>query len=351
MASSKDDVELQLMENEKGADIANSKPSSSPPTPAPKEEHTVWVIGGAVSFYFVTSMSLVFLNKFVLKNYDFPLPLFVTWFQFVIALICMLILGNIGKFWKPLSFVKAPGFTLADWDYDTLLKVLPLTLLFVSMVCFSNLTLRFAEVSFYQVARSLTICFSIIFTYYFLNESTSWKELQPCGVVIIGFLMGVEGEANFAWGAVIFGVLSSVFVASYGIKVKNVIRSCGGDTWLVTLYNTAQAIVVMLPVVYLSGEMDQFFSCAVIYDYTFWLFMIFAGIVGFLINIAMFYQINVTSPLTGTVSGTVKACVQTALGVLIWQNAITLMNFLGIMLVIGGSMWYSLVRYWKMQQK
>lgn len=36
-------------------------------------------IAVVVSFYFVTSISLVFLNKILLSGYDFPYPLFITW--------------------------------------------------------------------------------------------------------------------------------------------------------------------------------------------------------------------------------------------------------------------------------
>jgi len=155
----------------------------------------------------------------------------------------------------------------------------------------------------------------------------------------------VKSEVNFEILSVIYGVLSSAFLALYGIKVKSVIMAVDDDPWLVSLYNTILAIIFMIPVVLVSGEMSHFFEMEVIRSVNFWFFMTLAGVLGLLINIAMFIQIHYTSPLTSTLSGTVKACVQTVLGILFWKNEVTFMNAVGLSLVIGGSLWYSLVRY------
>jgi len=288
----------------------------------------------------------VFFNKIVMSNYEFPLPLFVSWFQFLVQLVCLTVLGWAGQtFYPTLSFIKPPSSDM--FDSGILYKVLPLTLLYISMICFSNLTLRWSQVSFYQVARSLTIIFSIIFTYFMLGKTTTWPEIKPCLVVVVGFILGVMGEVDFVIWAVVFGICSSVFLAIYAIKVKTVIEvDFHNDQWIVTLYNTVEAIVLMVPIIFLSGEIGILLTLPIIHDARFWGMLFLSGIVGFLINIATFFQIKTTSPLTANLSGTVKACVQTILGVLIWKNEISIMNGFGIALVIGGSLWYSLVRYW-----
>jgi len=74
-------------------------------------------------------------------------------------------------------------------------------------------------------------------------------------------------------------------------------------------------------------------------------------VLGYLINLAMFLQMNMTSPLTGTISGTVKGVLQVLFGWLIFRNPISSLNALGIVLVIGGSAWYSWIGYQNMQEK
>lgn len=45
------------------------------------------------------------------------------------------------------------GFPKARYDRDAALKVLPLSLIFVLMIVSNQLTLKYVEVSFYNVAR------------------------------------------------------------------------------------------------------------------------------------------------------------------------------------------------------
>lgn len=80
-------------------------------------------------------------------------------------------------------------------------------------------------------------------------------------------------------------------------------------------------------------------SNPLIYDSRFWctqmcsplellisvVMMTLAGVAGLLINTATYLQIKFTSPLTHAISGTAKACVQTILGVMIYQNPISFM--------------------------
>jgi hypothetical protein len=48
--------------------------------------------------------------------------------------------------------------------------MLSLTVMFVGMVSFNQLCLLYVEVSFYNVARSLTIVCNVIFSYVLLGE-------------------------------------------------------------------------------------------------------------------------------------------------------------------------------------
>ena len=59
----------------------------------------------AVAFYWLTSLSLTFLNKLVMVGdiINLDAPLFMSWTQFLFTVIYCVILGQIGKFIKCLS--------------------------------------------------------------------------------------------------------------------------------------------------------------------------------------------------------------------------------------------------------
>eukprot|EP00171_Calliarthron_tuberculosum_P015268 IDg15268t1 len=103
---------------------------------------------------------------------------------------------------------------------DILKKMLSLSAIFTSMIVFNNLCLKYVEVSFYQVARSLTIVFNVIFDYVVLGEITSIPAILCCATVVSGFALGNREELRWSLLGVLFGVTSSFFVAMNSIYVK-----------------------------------------------------------------------------------------------------------------------------------
>jgi GDP-fucose transporter C1 len=56
-----------------------------------------------VLFYYVVSISLVLLNKMVLNSRSLPYPLFVSWTQLVVAVVCIWLLSLL-KRWHVAPF-------------------------------------------------------------------------------------------------------------------------------------------------------------------------------------------------------------------------------------------------------
>lgn len=277
----------------------------------------------------------------------FPYPVFITWFQQVMGVICIASFGELGKKFPLFAFMPRIEFNIKIAK-----TIAPLTLVFVGMLVFNNLCLNYVEVWFYQVARSLSILFSVIFTYFILHTPTSPSALSTCAIVVLGFLMGSMGHGNSnneekkggKLMGIFFGLLSSVFVALYGIVVKRKLPAVNNDEWLLLNYNTILSVIFLFPLIFAAGEAGVLSESEVLSP-SFWLAMTITGVVSFLIALAIFMQIKATSPLTNTISGTAKACVQTLLAIIIWHNSVSFMEGLGIFLVIGGSFLYSLVRY------
>ncbi|KAI3632521.1 hypothetical protein MIR68_009627 [Amoeboaphelidium protococcarum] len=314
-----------------------------------QQKHSEMLILSVVAFYWAVSLSVVFLNKYIFSSseYKFPYPLLVTWYQLIVALVLLVACGYLGQRGvKSLSVV--PPY---EFDLTLAKKILPLTIVYVLMLALNNLCLNYVHVTFYQIARSLTILFNIGLTYFMLKQSISYAALVSCLVVFLGFLLGSVGEINFSWLGLIFGVGSSFFVALYGIYVKKTLNFVDNDQWRLLHYNTTNAIVVLFPIIVLSGELSEVMSSVnFLNEFMFWFVMTITGVTGFLINIAVFLQIKVTTPLTNTISGTAKACVQTLLAWAIWQNEITATNAFGIFLSLFGSGLYSYVRYKEMKK-
>ncbi|KAG2183773.1 hypothetical protein INT43_006784 [Umbelopsis isabellina] len=301
------------------------------------------LVATVVAFYFIISLAVVFLNKFILSSseYKFPYPLFVTWFQLLAALGLLVAWAYLGQYKKLFSII--PPY---EFDFNIAKRVAPLTVVYVLMLAFNNLCLQYVEVTFYQVARSLSIHFSILFTYIILKKKTSTAAIGACAIVFLGFVIGSYGEINFSWEGLLYGVGSSAFVALYGIYVQKSLAIVDNNQWRLLHYNTTLAILILLPMVVLSGELTEIMNNVQFLDeFGFWLLMTVTAATGFGINIAMFLQVKYTSALTNTISGTAKACVQTMLAAVIFKNPISVTNGIGILLALFGSGYYGYIRY------
>lgn len=326
-------------------------------------------IASVVATYWFVSISMVYLNKVLMsnENISIPAPLFVTWFQCVVTAAICWAAGEVGDRMKKQDYSAVSGdpdseeesesskhagsktfwhqFPRAEYKIGQGRRVFPLSLVFVGMITFNNLCLKWVEVSFYNVARSLTIVFNVFFSSMMLGSSTSSRTMMCLGIVIMGFFMGSTGELNFSLKGTIAGIMSSLFVSLNSIYTKKILPVVDNDHWKLTFYNNVNACVLFIPLMLVFEHSpiaaafgNQFSSPA------FWSAMMVAGFFGFSIGIVTVLQIKATSPLTHNISGTAKAAVQSMMAFYIWGNKATFLGVLGIFVVLGGSLLYTFVK-------
>jgi GDP-fucose transporter C1 len=320
-------------------------------------------IATVVAIYWFVSISMVYLNKILMSSegVSIPAPLFITWFQCVVTAAICWAAGKLSERMRrggdqlPLKqdtdSNKGHGksffsqFPKAEYNVATGQKIFPLSVVFVGMITFNNLCLKWVEVSFYNVARSLTIVFNVVLSQVVLGSSTSAKTMGCLGIVILGFFMGAGGEVNFSYKGTIAGICSSLFVSLNAIFTKKVLPVVDNDHWKLTFYNNINAIILFLPLM-------AYFEAGVIMEAVhlqfvnpvFWSAMMVAGCFGFSIGIVTVLQIKATSPLSHNISGTAKAAVQSMMAFYIWKNPATLMGVSGMFVVLGGSLVYTFVK-------
>ena len=321
-------------------------------------------IASAVALYWFVSISMVYLNKVLMNSegISIPVPLFVTWFQCVVTTLICWAAGKLSaRIQKRVDTLptradtnetmKGHGrsffsqFPKAEYNPTVGRKVLPLSCVFVGMIALNNLCLRWVEVSFYNVARSLTIVFNVFLSRLILGSPISLMTMGCLGIVILGFFMGANGEVNFNFMGTVAGVASSLFVSLNSIFTKKMLPAVDNDHWKLTFYNNVNAVTMLLPLV-------AYFEAPILLDAVhnqfvtpiFWSAMVVAGFFGFSIGIVTVLQIKATSPLSHNISGTARAAVQSMLAFYIWKNPATFMGVSGMFVVLGGSLLYTIVK-------
>lgn len=136
-------------------------------------------IAAVVALYWFVSITMVFLNNYLLDNSDLDAPLFVTFYQCLVT---------VGLCWvMQLLSRLCPGlidFPSVRFDLKTSREVLPLSVVFICMISFNNLCLKHVGVAFYTVGRSLSTVFNVALSYVILKQTTSFQALMCCGVIL-----------------------------------------------------------------------------------------------------------------------------------------------------------------------
>nr|XP_060620087.1 GDP-fucose transporter 1 [Anolis sagrei ordinatus] len=302
-------------------------------------------IATVVSLYWFTSITMVFLNKYLLGSPSLGLdaPLFVTFFQCLVTVLLCKAMGLLAGL-CPRGCLDFPSIRL---DLKVSRSVLPLSVVFIGMITFNNLCLKHVGVAFYNVGRSLTTVFNVMLSYLLLKQTTSLPALLACGAIIGGFWLGIDqegAEGTLSWSGIIFGILASLCVSLNAIYTKKVLPAVDGSIWRLTFYNNLNACVLFLPLILLSNDYYTIYYFDKLGSSTFWGMMTLSGVFGFAIGYVTGLQIKFTSPLTHNVSGTAKACAQTVLAVCYYEETKSFLWWTSNMMVLGGSFAYTWVK-------
>ncbi|VVC43947.1 Hypothetical protein CINCED_3A013641 [Cinara cedri] len=300
--------------------------------------------------YWIISILTVFVNKTLLTSdkLDMDAPMFIAWFQcFVSAIICFT-MSRLSKVFP--NTVHFPGGN--PFNSTTIKHVLPLTILYILMISTNNYCLKFVDVTFYYVGRSLTTVFNVILSYIILGQTTSISCLLCCFAVVCGFFLGVDQEnlsGSFSLVGTIFGVLSSFSLAFYSIQIKKVLPEVSNQIWLLSYFNNLYASILFIPL--LAFEAKELNNFSRMFELNFLFLMIIGGICGLSIGYVTVLQVQVTSPLTHNISGTAKSCFQTILASFWYNQWKSTMWWFSNAVVLGGSAAYTIVKNREMEKK
>jgi len=277
---------------------------------------------GAVLFYFAASIGIVYYN-YILFTSTFKKPVFVSWVQQIVSLFLMVVLGELGS----LPFFaekKMNFFPKYSFQWDIAKATFVPAFLFVAMVAASNVCLKFVQISTYQVARSTTLLFNIILSYFLLGQTTSPKAFGWCLLVMFGFMLGFVDSATFGAFGLLTGLLASIMQSIYTVLAKKVMPLCNGNGNVLLSYVITWSIFLYIPAVFLCGEGDTFMEVPTDFRdpdfFKVWGCLFVSGLFAILVNISGFLVLKLTDPVLFNIFSMCKACLQTAGGFIFFRR-------------------------------
>jgi len=304
-----------------------------------RKAKTSWLkVVGVVSFYIVASITMIMVNKSVLRQTGLPITFL--WGQLFIAVLLLRLLSLVNIIALPPVNV---GISKA---------MLPLTVANVVGLTLNTFCLLHIDAVLYQVARSLILPLTVLLTPLILKQRVSLKVALSCGIVFLGFVVGLFGDLLFSQKraalevsrlGIIFALLSCLSSALHSFIIKRSFSSVpNSGAFDLVYYNNLYSSLLLFPFLFIE------LSSLLKLDWSEWRFFLIgvlvAGASGLLINLAGFLQIKVTSPVTHTVSSAARGVLQSLAAYLLLNELITVSRCAGILITLIGSALYSLAK-------
>nr|CAG8487353.1 11609_t:CDS:2 [Entrophospora candida] len=289
-------------------------------------------------YFFSTVLS--FYNKSLMgkDNFNLKLPLFTSAIHTGMHSIITLVLMNDTL---PFIYERKKGKSISIHSYVT--RVIPCAVAAALEICMANASLVYITLSFYTMVKSSTPVWVLLFAFLFHLEQPRILLVLIITVISVGVILTVAGETKFNLMGFLL-VLGAAIISGLRWTLTQILlqKEEGMNDPISTLYYISPVMFIMMLILSLMFENPLFiFSTSIHFRsfktslQTFGL-MLTGGLLAFCMTVAEFALIKNTSTVTLSVAGISKEVLVIALSVIIYNDAITSVNLLGLIISISG---------------
>ncbi|KAF2830089.1 hypothetical protein CC86DRAFT_367963 [Ophiobolus disseminans] len=256
------------------------------------------------------------------------------------------------------------GGGILGFEFRVAKQVFPLAVVFVAKVLLSNYSFAYTTLPVYQLARIGVVPVAMVFSSTLQKNSYSYTTFSSALIATIYLLVAILQfpRMRVIWESIAAGIISSLFSALYPILLLRTHRaimtdlipqghmiteevSYGVETraYYRTLhYVSFLSIMILTPIVLLSGELPYIYHNIPFLDVPFFLMMIWCGGLGsFAVFSSTLLLVKATSPFTTIFINTPRSAFQLAM---INFFKIPKYSWGGILLCWLSSLWYLYIR-------
>ncbi|KAG8501423.1 hypothetical protein CXB51_003753 [Gossypium anomalum] len=289
---------------------------------------------GLVTAWYSSNIGVLLLNKYLLSNYGFKYPMFLT----MCHMTACSLLSYIAIAWMKM----VPMQTIRS--RVQFFKISALSLVFCVSVVFGNISLRFLPVSFNQAVGATTPFFTAVFAYLMTLKREAWLTYLTLVPVVAGVIIASGGEPSFH----LFGFIMCISAtAARALKtvLQGILLSSEGEklnSMNLLLYMAPMAVVFLLPTTLIMEENVVGITLALARDdiKIIW-YLLFNSALAYFVNLTNFLVTKHTSALTLQVLGNAKGAVAVVVSILIFRNPVSVTGMLGYTLTVFGVILYS----------
>lgn len=295
------------------------------------------------------NVGVTLLNKAAFATVDFHYPYFLSFVHMIcnsvgsqivfMSLRKDVITGQTGIFQRCLGKIERQ-----DIDSTGKRSIIGFSIIFSLNIAIGNVSLRHVSVNFNQVMRSLVPAVTIAMGL-FIGKKISSSRIFSVVPVITGVAMAVWGDMTFTTLG-FFYTCACVILAALKVLASGEILTGSLKLHPVDLlgHMAPLAMIQCIVLSFLTGEVSSIAARPEIYSNYYPLgVVLLSGILSFSLNICSLMANKMTSPLTLCIAANVKQVLMIGISTVLFSTPITMMNGLGIVVVLIGSARYSYV--------
>ncbi|TYH54074.1 hypothetical protein ES332_D09G142800v1 [Gossypium tomentosum] len=290
-------------------------------------------IASLIILWYSSNIGVLLLNKFLLSNYGFRFPIFLTMchmsacaFLSYVSIVFMKLV--------PLQPIKSrPQF----------LKIATLSVVLCGSVVGGNISLRYLPVSFNQAVGATTPFFTALFAYFMTFKREAWVTYAALVPVVAGVVIASGGEPGFHWFGFIM-CLSATAARAFKSVLQGILLSSEGEklnSMNLLLYMSPIAVLVLVPAVLIMepNVLEVILSLGKQHRYM-WLLLFINSTMAYSANLSNFLVTKHTSALTLQVLGNAKGAVAVVISILLFKNPVTVVGIGGYTMTVLGVVAY-----------
>ncbi|KAL7169090.1 hypothetical protein ACSBR2_034174 [Camellia fascicularis] len=248
-------------------------------------------ITSVITLWYSANIGVLLLNKFLLSNYGFRFPIFLTMCHMSACAVLSYISIVFLKIF-PLQRIKSRS---------QLLRIATLSIVFCGSVVGGNISLRYLPVSFNQAVGATTPFFTAVFAYLMTFKRESWITYAALVPVVAGVVIASGGEPSFHLYGFIM-CLSATAARAFKSVLQGILLSSEGEklnSMNLLLYMSPIAVLVLLPATLIMEPdvLEVTISLAMKHKFM-WLLLSINSVAAYLANLSNFLVTKHTSALT-----------------------------------------------------
>lgn len=225
------------------------------------------------------------------------------------------------------------------------------TVIYCMNIAFGNICSKIVSLPFSTLFRSTIPIFIIPLSYLLLGAKPSKKLCLSVIPIVLGVSVTTKGEIEATFTSLITLFIGNTLCGLKSVLSNKYMKEQGSNPIVLIDRLSLPSAVLLFIFAYFAGEIHSFMDNW--RELSLWpLFLIFlTAAIAFALNWANFLAVKYTSALTMSVSANTKQVLVIAIGAVLFNNPINILNASGCAITIAGMSWYSYIKYMEDHRK